>query len=147
MYNRIVDGDRGGINLGEFVSDIINAQVNDETTDTRTHKISCNIVPNKFIYDGTIKKILQIDEKYIIKEIEVVTCKGKITSVKITKGIHTNCDPDTGQFCIPNNIKNIKFDDKSLSLIKSCMKILNLDHSYFDPWGELVWANYNPRGD
>jgi|WetSurSiteA1Bulk_404760.scaffolds.fasta_scaffold00030_33 hypothetical protein len=101
-------------------------------------KVESIIVPNKVIYNGKLYKIVDIDEKFIVTEYMVSLFEGKIFSVKINCS-HPNADPTSGEVCIPANLQNHGFSEKSKAMIHSILCCFNLDNCYFTPWGEFQY--------
>ena len=96
------------------------------------------LVPEKMIYNRKVYKITGLESKYIIKKYTVKTVNGKIDSVYLDS-LHPNCDPDTKQFCIPNILRQQKFNKKIQPILENIIITFNLDDCYFKPWGDISY--------
>jgi hypothetical protein len=100
------------------------------------------IYPNKLICNETMYDVYVVDKRYIISEFDVILDKDKkIDKVIITKGKHPNCDPQTGEFCIPEYLRELQFTQKSFTMIKEMFKIFNFESAYYLPWSAIEYSN------
>jgi len=98
------------------------------------------IVPKKMIYRNSLFRITDIDPKYVIRKYTVRLVDGKIDSVYLDS-IHPNSDPDTNEFCIPFELRNLPLNEQSIEYIEHMINIFNLDNCYFTPWGEIKYES------
>lgn len=96
------------------------------------------IVPRKMIYKNSLFRITDIDQKYIVRSYVVRTVDGKIDSVRLDSE-HPNSDPDTNDFCIPFELKNLPLNERTREYIEHMINIFNIDNCYFTPWGEIEY--------
>ena len=95
------------------------------------------------IYSGKAWKIIQINDKYVIRDFYIETDSyNKIINI-VLNDPHPNCDPETNLFCIPNNLYKIEFNETSLNLIENMIQIYHLDSCYFTPWNYIKWIPYS----
>lgn len=94
--------------------------------------------PNKIIYRGKIHQLTNLDKKFLIKGYTIKTVDKKIDSI-ILNNPHPNANPRTGEFCIPNNLRNNFIDDSTLNMIGCMLCCFNLDDCYFTPWDEIEY--------
>lgn len=98
------------------------------------------IIPNKLICNNSLYDITLNSDKYIIKRIVIVTNENnKISRIMILDGdgIHPNCDPESKEFCLPDSIKGMEFNDNTLEVIENTIKIFNFDSAFFQPWNDF----------
>jgi hypothetical protein len=95
-------------------------------------------VPQKLIFNKQIHNITNIDKKFITKDYKIKTVNGKIDTVTLNNP-HPNADPRTGEFCIPNLLREWEINETSLNFIRSMICCFNLDDCYFTPWDELEY--------
>jgi len=98
------------------------------------------IVPKKMIYRNSLSRITDIDPKYVMRKYIVRLIDGKIDSVYLDC-VHPNSDPDTNQFCIPYELRNLPLDEQTIEYIEHMIGIFNLDNCYFTPWGEIEYES------
>lgn len=100
--------------------------------------IEKRIVPNKLICNNSLYDISLNSDKYIIEKIVIFTNKSnKIEKVFIMDGIHPNCDPKSRELCIPDSIKEMKFNENTIEIIENTIKIFNFDSAFFQPWNDF----------
>ena len=104
----------------------------------QTKKIREIHVPNKLKFKNIIHEITNLDKKFIIKDYQIKTNDDKIDTV-ILYNPHPNANPQTGEFCIPYNLRDFEINEKSLNIIKILLCCFNLDDCYFTPWDELKY--------
>jgi len=95
--------------------------------------------PNKLIFKNEIYKILDLDKKFVIREYVIKTVDGKIDMVNIGNP-HPNCNPKTGEFCIPHSLRKHEINEKTKILIEIMLCCFNLDDCYFTPWNEIKYT-------
>lgn len=100
------------------------------------HEITNFIRPRKLIFRNKLFNITRLAKKYDIVSYIVKTVNGKIDMV-ILNNPHPNAVPRTGEFCIPNSLREKELNDESKSMITSMLTCFNLDDCYFTPWDEL----------
>lgn len=104
----------------------------------KNHKIRDVYVPYKMIYKNSIYKITNLDRKFVIRDIIVKTVDNKIDMVFINSP-HPNANPNDGEFCIPNYLREHELNKKSLETIRLILCCFNLDDCYFTPWNEIEY--------
>lgn len=109
------------------------------------HEIKKFIIPKKLIFKGEIYKITRLTEKFEINGYSVKTVNGKIDMV-ILKTPHPNAFPRTGEFCIPNSLRQHELTDNSKHMITSMLSCFNLDDCYFTPWDEIHYERQEVLG-
>lgn len=92
------------------------------------------LIPNKLICNQDFYTISLVDEEYIIDEFVIYVRNEKIERIVILKGKHPNCNPVNKEFCIPDEIKNMKFNKEALRLIENMFLTFNFNSAYFQPW-------------
>jgi len=102
-------------------------------------------VPNKLIFKRNIYEIMNIHRKFVIKGYEIKTVDEKIDTVTLNTP-HPNANPRTGEFCIPNNMRNLKLNENSLKMIRTMLCCFNLDDCYFAPWDEIEYQKTEVSG-
>lgn len=102
------------------------------------HKIKNLHVPKKIIYNGTIHEIINLNNKFVIKGYTIKTVDKKIDSI-ILNNPHPNANPKTGEFCIPNNLRQNCLNKTTLKIIECMLCCFNLDDCYFTPWDEIEY--------
>lgn len=101
--------------------------------------ISKILVPERLVHNKRVCKITGLESKYIIKKYTVKIVNGKIDSVYLDS-VHPNCDPNTKQFCIPNILRQQKFNKKTQPILENIIITFNLDDCYFKPWGDISYT-------
>ena len=96
------------------------------------------IMPRKLIYKNELYQITKIAKKFEIKKYIVKTVDDKIDMV-ILDNPHPNAIPRTGEFCIPNSLRQHELTKESNSMIISMLSCFNLDDCYFTPWDEIKY--------
>lgn len=96
------------------------------------------LVPSQMIYKKELYEICDIDNKYIIRKYKVLFDNKKIYEVFID-ALHPNSNPSSGEFCIPNDLKQCDFDDISQSILENILITFNIDDCYFTPWGDIEY--------
>jgi hypothetical protein len=102
------------------------------------HEITDFIRPRKLIFQNKLFNITQLAKKFDIVSYIVKTVNGKIDMV-ILNNPHPNAVPKTGEFCIPNNLRDHELNEVSKNMITSMLSCFNLDDCYFTPWDELKY--------
>ncbi len=108
-------------------------------------EISEFIMPQKLIYKNELYRITQLAEKFEIKGYVVKTVDNKIDMV-ILNNPHPNAIPRTGEFCIPNNLRQHELTKETNSMIVSMLSCFNLDNCYFTPWDEIKYEKQEVLG-
>jgi len=103
------------------------------------------IMPRKLIYKNELYQITKLAKKFEIKNYIVKTVDGKIDMV-ILNNPHPNAIPRTGEFCIPNSLRQHELTKNSNSMIISMLSCFNLDNCYFTPWGEIKYKKQGVLG-
>jgi hypothetical protein len=110
----------------------------------------------EIVYDLFIKpKILKynkrtyfinniLNDKYIIKKCQLTYKNNKLIEIKILKGIHPNCSPDTNIFCICPLIGTLYDKIWTLPTLKGILGVHNLESCYFHTWGEMYYDENDP---
>ena len=101
--------------------------------------------PYKLIFKNEIYEIINIDRKFIIKGFKIKTVDKKIDMV-ILKDPHPNANPRTGEFCIPESLRELPLNDSTLKMIKVMLCCFNLDDCYFTPWDEIEYRKQEVIG-
>ncbi len=101
-------------------------------------EVTALIMPRKLIYKNEIYKITKLKKKFEIRNYIVKTVNDKIDMV-ILNNPHPNAIPRTGEFCIPNNLRQHELTKESNSMIISMLSCFNLDNCYFTPWDEIKY--------
>jgi len=96
------------------------------------------LVPERMIYNGKVHKLTGLESKYIIKKYVVKTVNKKIDVVYLNS-VHPNCDQNTKQFCMPNILRQHKFNKKTQLVIENILTTFNLDDCYFKPWSDISY--------
>lgn len=96
------------------------------------------IMPRKLIYKNELYQITKISKKFEIKKYVVKTVDDKIDMI-ILDNPHPNAIPRTGEFCIPNSLRQHELTKESNSMIISMLSCFNLDDCYFTPWDEIKY--------
>lgn len=97
------------------------------------------LIPEKMIYNGKVHQITGLESKYIIRQYVVKTIDKKIDTVYLNS-VHPNCDQNTKQFCIPNILRNHKFNRESQLILENILITFNLDDCYFKPWNDISYV-------
>ena len=63
-------------------------------------EIKSTLIPDRVIYNGVIKKLLSVDEKFKIKGFKLHLSKNDELDKVFIDSPHPNSDPKTGEFCI-----------------------------------------------
>lgn len=96
-------------------------------------KVNDTIVPRRIIYNNKLYEIIRIhDSSLIIRGYTIYLNNGNLNGVTIS-GKHPNCD-NSGNFCLPRNMREIPFSDQIFSTIKTLLLTYNLNDCYFSPW-------------
>jgi hypothetical protein len=102
------------------------------------HSYAVNIEPKKIICNQRCYNIEILNKKYIIKALNIYTDKNNfISKIEIIDGEHPNCDPETKEFCIPENLKERKFDSIDFSLIEKMIGVFDFNSSFYMPWADF----------
>lgn len=96
------------------------------------------VTPKKLIYKNELYRITKLAKKFEIKNYIVKTINDKIDMV-ILNNPHPNAIPRTGEFCIPNSLRQHELTKESNSIIMSMLSCFNLDDCYFTPWDEIKY--------
>jgi len=96
------------------------------------------LVPSQMIYKSELYRICDIKDKYIIRKYKVLIEDEKIYEAFID-AFHPNSDPSTGEFCIPNDLKQCNFDNICQSILENIFITFNIDDCYFTPWGDIEY--------
>jgi len=96
------------------------------------------VIPKKLIYKNELYRITKLAKKFEIKNYIVKTINDKIDMV-ILNNPHPNAIPRTGEFCIPNSLRQHELTKESNSMIISMLSCFNLDDCYFTPWDEIKY--------
>lgn len=95
------------------------------------------IVPNRLIFKKQCKKIIEVDEKFIINEYKLYfTTSSELEKVTICS-FHPNCDPHNGELCLPRSLGMKRADNTIVLLVENLLRTFNLDDCYFQPWSEF----------
>ncbi len=100
-------------------------------------KVKTTIVPSRLIYQGQTKRIRRVNRNFVINSYEIYLAGRIILKVKIDAS-HPNCDPDTNEFCISDNLKHKVIDQKILPTLENMFKTFNLDNCYYQPWEDFT---------
>lgn len=111
----------------------------------RTKRIRDVMVPHKLIFKRRVHEILNLDRKFVIKDVEVKTVDGKIDTITL-KNPHPNANPRSGEFCIPHSLRQLELNENTLKMIKSMLCCFNLDDCYFTPWDEIEYTEQEVAG-
>jgi len=95
-------------------------------------------VPTKLIFKNQIHEITKLDKKFVIKGYEIKTVDNKIDIVTLNNS-HPNANPETGEFCIPHNLREHVINSQTLNFINVMLCCFNLDDCYFTPWNEIEY--------
>ena len=109
------------------------------------HEVTEFIRPRKLIYRNELHTITKLAKKFDIVSYVVKTVDGKIDMV-ILNNPHPNAVPRTGEFCIPNNLRQHELTDNSKHMITSMLSCFNLDDCYFTPWDEIEYKKQEVLG-
>lgn len=101
-------------------------------------KVRNLIVPRRLIFKNEFYKILDYPNKYVVKGYTVVLVDNKIDEIEIGDS-HPNANPRTGEFCIPNTLRNFPLNDETKKIIHNILSCFNLDDCYFTPWHEIQY--------
>lgn len=101
-------------------------------------EVTAFIMPRKLIYKNEIYQITKLKKKFEIRNYIVKTVNDKIDMV-ILNNSHPNAIPRTGEFCIPNSLRQHELTKESNSMIISMLSCFNLDDCYFTPWDEIKY--------
>jgi hypothetical protein len=104
----------------------------------QNHIIRELYVPQRLIYRNQLFEIVNIAEKFIIKECIIKTVDGLIDTITINSP-HPNAEPSTGIFCIPHSLRNHKINKNTLEIVRHMLCCFNLDDCYFTPWDEIEY--------
>lgn len=96
------------------------------------------IIPNIMIYKNEIYDIESIDESLVINGYTLEVRKNKLLKVYLNN-IHPNCNPETLEFCLPDDLIEIEFSEKIVDMIEYLIKIYNIDSCYFSPWNKITY--------
>ena len=109
------------------------------------HKIEEYIKPRKLIFRNELYEITELAKKFEIVNFVVKTVNGKIDMV-ILNNPHPNAIPRTGEFCIPDNLRQHELTQNSRNMITSMLMCFNLDDCYFTPWDEIQYRKQEVSG-
>jgi len=104
----------------------------------RILNFNTHIFPLRFFYKGDTFPISKINKEYMITNYKIYLVDGYIDKV-IINSKHPNADPDTGEFCLDEQIKKQKYDHKVRNFIEMVMCNFYLDDCYFKPWLDFSW--------
>ena len=92
------------------------------------------IIPQTWIINSKVYKLTRVNPKYIINKFSIITNDDeKIENIFIESGIHPNCCPEDGNFCIPDFLRNLEINDQTMNLIINMLMRWDDDSSYFWP--------------
>jgi hypothetical protein len=95
-------------------------------------------IPSKLIFKNKLYEMTKVDKKFIIRGYIVRTIDNQISSI-ILNNPHPNAHPRTGEFCISNSLRSLKFNKKTKGMIGLMLCHFNLDNCYFTPWNEIEY--------
>lgn len=102
--------------------------------------ITRKIVPSTLIFKKQCKKIIEYDDKFVIKEYRLHFSKDdKLKKVTIRRGFHPNCDPQSGELCLPQTLQMKEADLSIIPHIETLLGTFNLDDCYYQPWSEFCY--------
>jgi len=101
--------------------------------------------PYKLIFRNQIHEILKLDPKFVIRGYKIQTVDGKIDNIFLNNP-HPNADPGTGEFCIPNKLRELELNENTLKMISTMLCCFNLDDCYFTPWDEIEYRKQEVIG-
>jgi hypothetical protein len=113
--------------------------------DIKNHLIRHVHVPHKLIFKNQIYEITKIDNKFTIKGFTVKTVNRKIDKITINNP-HPNANPRSGDFCIPNSLRDHELNSDTIKMIENMLCIFNLDDCYFTPWDEIQYRKQEVLG-
>lgn len=94
------------------------------------------IVPKRMVYRRELYRIVDIDPKFVIRNYTIRLFDNKIESVFLDAP-HPNSDPTTGEFCIPNELRELTLNSETREFIEHLFNVFNIDNCYFTPWGDI----------
>lgn len=97
------------------------------------------IVPDRLIFKNCVMKITTIYKKFIVNKYRIQFTHDNRVSRIFLDTVHPNCDPRTKVFCIPEELKNGKFDIAIIPFTENLIRTFNLDDCYFQPWNEFEY--------
>lgn len=74
----------------------------------------------------------------MITNYKIYIVDGRIDKV-IIDSKHPNADPDTGEFCLDEQIKKQEYNNNLRKFIEMVMCNFYLDDCYFKPWLDFSW--------
>ena len=95
-------------------------------------------VPYKLIFKNELYNIIDLEKKFIIRGYTIQTVDKQIDMVFI-KNPHPNANPKTGEFCIPNSLREHTICTSSKNILELILCCFNLDDCYFTPWDEIKY--------
>jgi len=103
------------------------------------------IVPTKVIDNRRIKNIKSLTEDFVINSYTIILSDDlKIKNVFLDCR-HPNANPETNEFCFPDNIYEevveVENLDEICNKIEYFLRIFNYDDCYFRPWLEVIFEN------
>lgn len=111
----------------------------------KNHKIRKVHIPRKLIFKNQIHEITNINRKFVIKGYKIKTVDDKIDMV-IINNPHPNANPRTGEFCIPDNLRQHELNESAINMIDCILICFNLDDCYFTPWDEIEYKKQEVIG-
>ena len=97
------------------------------------------IIPEKLILGDKLYKIKIVSKDYIIEDFDIYTNDNKIKKIKINKGKHPNCDPDTKIFCFPDEMTELVVTDELVAIVLNMFKVFNFNSCYYSPWDSFEY--------
>lgn len=95
-------------------------------------------IPSKLIFRNRLYEITKLHKKFTVRGYKVRTINNEISSI-ILSNPHPNANPRTGEFCISNSLRSLKFNKKTKGMIGLMLCHFNLDNCYFTPWNEIEY--------
>lgn len=98
------------------------------------------IRPKICITGGYKKKITEIDESLVVRNVRIFVNDGHIESVKFSQE-HPNRDPKTGLFCLPDYLEGVEYNPEYKETIIKLIEKYHVDSCYVVPWSRFKIEN------
>ena len=97
------------------------------------------LVPHIIMYKNNVYYICDFHKKYIIRQYKVVINENEKIYKVFIDAAHPNANPQTSEFCISDQLKELAFDSFSQSVLENMLITFRIDDCYFTPWGEVSY--------
>jgi hypothetical protein len=98
-----------------------------------------NIYPSKVRIYGKLYSVEPRSEEVKIKKITLYLDRAnRLTKVVVDTKVHPNCDPRTKEFCLPEEVKKLEYNETLVKLVGSLLSVWNLDNCF----AKLHFLNY-----